>query len=127
MQPPRVLIVDDDADIRDVVGLLLDEDGFSTTVCATLQHAISVLETESINLLITDRRLSGGDGLDLVRFVLQQSATVIPIILLTAARPAIAPDEHPLIAQADVTVIAKPFDIDQIVNQARRLTEWPGA
>jgi two-component system, NtrC family, response regulator PilR len=128
-QPPRALIVDDDADIRDVLGLLLREDGFVTSLCPTLQQAIAQLDAETFDLLITDRRLSGGDGLDLIRYVLQRPADGsggIRIILLTAARPPVAEAELPLLREASVQVIGKPFDIDQILEKARALTGWPG-
>ena len=125
-QPPHVLIVDDDADIRDVVGLLLQDDGFITSRSATLQQARFALENETVHLLITDRRLSGGDGFELIRFVRQLPAVTTRIILLTAARPAVSDDEQPFLEEADVRVIPKPFDIDQIVSEARQLTGWPG-
>ncbi len=127
MPPPYVLIVDDDGDIREVLCMLLQEDGFTTSLCATVQQAVKVLESHRVHLLITDRRLSGGDGLDLVRFLAQRTDITTRIILLTAARPAVSPDEHPLIVKAGARIISKPFDIDQIIGDARLLTGWPGA
>jgi two-component system response regulator PilR (NtrC family) len=124
-----VLVVDDDADIRDVLGLLLREDGFAASLCPTHQQAIVQLGAETFDLLITDRRLSGGDGLDLIRHALQRpagSAGGIGIILLTAALPPVAEAELPLLQEAGVQVIGKPFDIDQILDKARALTGWPG-
>jgi two-component system, NtrC family, response regulator PilR len=127
MPPPHVLIVDDDGDIRDVIGMVLQEDGFTTSLCATIAQAVTILESQVVHLLITDRRLTDGDGLDLIRYLAGRSDLATRIILLTAARPAVSPDEHPLIVRASVRIISKPFDIDQIIGDARLLTGWPGA
>lgn len=124
MTPPCVLIVDDDADILDVLEMLLTDDGFRAVPCNTTEAALTMLSAEPIELLITDLRLVGGSGLDLIRHVQTLPGAVPGLIVLTAAGPAQA--ELKQIEQIGARIITKPFDIDDLLAAARKVTGWPG-
>ena len=63
MSKGRVLIVDDDADIRQVVSVLLRSEGYETETAANGQEAIlKVLEIRNLDLLILDIMMPGMDG-----------------------------------------------------------------
>lgn len=126
MTPPRVLIVDDDSDILDVLEMLFTDDGFSTTCCGTSEAARAALAANSVNLVITDLRLVGSTGTDLVAHVRTLYGNAPAVIVLTAVQPTHASAELARIAQLGAQVIAKPFDIDDLLTVARRLTGWPG-
>lgn len=124
--PPRVLIVDDDADILAVLELLFTDDGFKPICCGTNEAALAALAADAFQLIITDLRLVGGTGLDLIRHVRAMYSTLPGLIVLTAMRPSHAAAELDQIVQLGGRVIAKPFDIDDLLGAARTLTGWPG-
>lgn len=124
---PHVLVVDDDPDIREVVELILREDGFTTSTCATSTAALVVLQSKPVHLLITDLRLPGGDGGTLIRYVAAKSAPRPGVILLTAMRAANVPEETTLLRGIGGRILSKPFDVDVLLTTARELTGWPGA
>jgi DNA-binding NtrC family response regulator len=124
--PPRVLLVEDDPDIQEVLGTLLAEDGFRVAACATPHEGMALLREGDVQLMITDRRLAAGDGIELLRFLDEHNLGSVRTILLTAARPPVTPQEAPLVQALAVHVLAKPFDIDQLADLARELTGWRG-
>jgi len=124
--PPRVLIVDDDADILAVLEMIFTDDGFLTVCCDKSEIALAELSANPIQLLITDLRLVGGTGLDLIRQLRALYDGVPGVIVLTAVRPTHVGIEPDQIAQLNARVIAKPFDIEDLLSTARTLTGWPG-
>ena len=62
---PRVLVVDDEADIRELLDLTLARMGLSADCAGTVAEARRFLEREQYSLCLTDMRLPDGDGLDL--------------------------------------------------------------
>lgn len=123
---PHVLIVDDDADIRTVIELIFAEDGFITNACATSDAALTVLQAQPVNLLITDMRLPGGDGSTLIRHIAGMPEPRPGIILLTAMRTLDGFAELATLHALGGRVVTKPFDVDALLAIARELTSQPG-
>jgi DNA-binding NtrC family response regulator len=120
------VLVDDDADILAVLDIIFREDGFRTTPCLSSESAVAALRSEPADLLVTDLRLAGDDGLSLIWFATSlQSST--KIILLTAARMSAYDAALPLLQSVGAEVVNKPFDIDYLVGVARQVTGWHGA
>lgn len=65
----RVLVVDDEADIRELLDLTLARMGLSADCAATVAEARQFLEREQYSLCLTDMRLPDGEGLDIVRLI----------------------------------------------------------
>ncbi len=79
---PSVLVVDDEAIVRDVVVRYLRRDGYETHEAATGDEAREILEAESPELVVLDVMLPGTDGLELCRWI--RSRSELPVIMLTA-------------------------------------------
>jgi two-component system response regulator ResD len=79
---PTVLVVDDEAIVRDVVVRYLRRDGYETREAATGDEAREILEAESPELVVLDVMLPGIDGLELCRWI--RSRSELPVIMLTA-------------------------------------------
>ena len=124
--PPRVLIVDDDAGIRDVLNRLFTDDGFNAICCGTTQKALAVLAGEPVQLVVTDLRLAGGTGIELIHHVRARYVELPGIIVLTAVRPVHAAAELEQLERMGARVIAKPFDVDDLLGVAHALTGWAG-
>ena len=77
-----VLVVDDEAIVRDVVVRYLRRDGFRTLEAADGVRARELLEREEMNLVVLDLMLPELDGLQLCRWIRERSD--LPIIMLTA-------------------------------------------
>lgn len=82
---PHILVVDDDLEIRNLLGRYLAGQEFRVSLAADLKMFRKIIATSTIDLAIVDVMLPDGSGLDLCRdFRAQKSA--LPIILLTALK-----------------------------------------
>ncbi|KQQ47756.1 Fis family transcriptional regulator [Duganella sp. Leaf126] len=111
MRSPRVLVVDDEADLRELLELTLVKMGLDVDSAATVAEARALLARQSYQLVLTDMRLPDGLGLELVREV----ATVYkntPIAVVTAYGSA---DNAVVALKAGAfDYIAKPVALDQL-------------
>ena len=78
-----ILIVDDEADIRELLELTFVRMGLSVQSAGSIAQARTLLGSRSFDLCLTDMRLPDGDGLDLVRFISSQCAD-LPVAVITA-------------------------------------------
>ena len=79
----RVLVVDDEADIRELLDLTLVRMGLEADCAATLAEARALLKAHRYRLCLTDMRLPDGEGLDLVRYI-GETCTDLPVAVITA-------------------------------------------
>src|SRR5207248_11593213 len=77
-----VLVVDDEAIVRDVVTRYLERDGIHAVVADNGDDARTMIEREVPSLVVLDVMLPGEDGLSLCRWI--RSSSDLPVILLTA-------------------------------------------
>ena len=86
MQPqPQILVVDDDHEIRTLLGRYLDGQGFRVSVAADRRECEQQLTTGQFDLIVLDVMLPDGSGLDICR-ALRDSKPHVPVILLTALK-----------------------------------------
>ena len=78
-----VLVVDDEPDLLELVGLTLSRMSLKTRTASDLQSARRLLKTERFDLCLTDMRLPDGDGLDLVAWI-QENRADLPVAVITA-------------------------------------------
>ncbi len=79
----RVLVVDDEADIRELLDLTLARMGLSADCAGTVAEAKEFLERERYSLCLTDMRLPDGDGLEVVRLIGAKYGET-PVAVITA-------------------------------------------
>lgn len=82
-QPQKVLIVDDEPDIRELLEITLGRMKLDTFSARNLGEAQSLLKRETFDLCLTDMRLPDGTGLDLVQHI-QQRYPQLPVAMITA-------------------------------------------
>jgi len=116
----RVLIVEDDRDIADLVARYLSQAGFATEVIASGRAALAAIAARPPDLLVLDLMLPQVDGLEICRVVRTNAKTSdIPIIMLTARA-----EESDRIVGLELGAddyIAKPFSPNELVARARAL------
>ncbi|MDK8263878.1 two-component system response regulator PilR (NtrC family) [Pseudomonas oryzihabitans] len=83
MARQKVLIVDDEPDIRELLEITLGRMKLDTASAKNIADARAVLERESFDLCLTDMRLPDGSGLDLIQFI-QQRFPQLPVAMITA-------------------------------------------
>lgn len=116
----RILVVEDDRDIAELVGRYLEKSGFEVDILCSGTQALTSISTKPPNLLILDLMLPGLDGLEICRSIRSSAATrAIPIIMLTA-RAEEAERIKGLEIGAD-DYIAKPFSPNELVARVRAL------
>ena len=85
MNRPLVLVVEDEADIRELVSYNLTKAGYQVTGVVTGEEALAAVETDPPDLVVLDLMLPGMDGLTVCRRLKKDPKTAsIPIVMLTA-------------------------------------------
>ena len=119
------LVVDDEADIRELLLLTLERMNISASGASTLFEARQLLEQQAFGLCLTDMRLPDGNGLDLVRFI-NQHHPGLPVAVITAfgsAENAVA-----ALKAGAFDYLSKPISLKQLrplVEAAFKLAEQP--
>jgi CheY-like chemotaxis protein len=125
LQGLRVLVVDDEADTRELLQHALTQAGAHVTHAATAAQALLILEDERPDLLISDIGMPGTDGYALMRAVRAREAarglTHLPAIALTAY--ARADDRAQALATGYDTHIAKPVEPSELIAELARLAK----
>jgi len=83
-QPDHIMIVDDDREIRELVGNFLKKNGLQVTVAADGRQMRAFLESMTVDLIVLDIMMPGDDGLVLCRELRSGKHRRIPVVLLTA-------------------------------------------
>jgi two-component system response regulator PilR (NtrC family) len=125
MSSPRILVVDDEADLRELLEITLVKMGLDVDSASTVREARALLGQHDYALVLTDMRLPDGTGLELVREVAGQGRST-PIAVITAYGSA----ENAVIAlkAGAFDYVSKPVvleDLRTMVRSALRLSEAP--
>ncbi len=126
MNSSRILLVEDEANIRRFVRLALGQEGYEVFEAVNLQRGLIEAGTRRPELIILDLGLPDGDGLELIRDVRTWSA--MPIIILSARS-----DEADKISALDAGAddyLVKPFGAGELLARVRaqlRRQQQPGA
>ena len=104
--PNRVLIVDDNQDLAENIAEILSLKGFTTEIATSAEEALPKALPDGPGILVTDYRLPGMTGADLVREVRQRRAVVRAVVMSAYT------DEHTISAarRAGADFLAKPLD-----------------
>lgn len=104
---PRILIVDDDALMRESLARVLSDRGYPTLTAADEEEASNLLRDRTVALLITDIYLGKGDGFALIKALRGQGQS-LPIIAMSGDRPGVDVFGTARALGADATLL-KPF------------------
>jgi CheY-like chemotaxis protein len=113
----EILIVDDDADMRDFLPFMLEQYGATIIVAASASEALTALSQSQPNLMISDIGMPEMDGYTLMRHVRSlkpEQGGTIPAIALTAYAGEI--DHQQAIASGFQQHISKPVDPEELVK-----------
>ncbi|MBU0751868.1 MAG: sigma-54 dependent transcriptional regulator [Gammaproteobacteria bacterium] len=120
----RALIVDDEADIRELLDMTLARMGLVADCAATVTDAKRLLGGAAYQICLTDMRLPDGDGLELVRFV-GENCPELPVAVITAhgsMENAVA-----ALKAGAFDYLSKPVSLDQLRVLIRSALDLPGS
>jgi two-component system response regulator VicR len=113
----NILIVDDEFSIVETLSEILAWEGYAIRMAPNGRAALAELEREVPSLVLLDYMMPVMDGLELLQVMRQRPALArVPVILMTAARLALPPDEQ----QFDA-LLRKPFEIGAVLQLVRAL------
>lgn len=115
MNQARILVVEDEPSIREVVSLYLRRAGYQVTVVEDGQQALDTLSNQLPDLVVLDLMLPRVDGLAITHWLRERGDT--PIIMLTARR-----EEQDRIAGLEMGAddyVVKPFSPQELVSRVR--------
>jgi DNA-binding response OmpR family regulator len=117
MSAPSILLVDDDARLREIVGMALESEGYGVRTAASAEEAAKMLLDSEPDLLILDVMLPGRDGFELARDIRTRSP--VPILMLTAKTDTI--DVVVGLESGADDYVTKPFVTKELVARIRAL------
>jgi len=120
----QILVVDDEADIRELLGLTLARMGLDSHCVASTAEAYAMLAKNSYDLCLTDMRLPDGDGLTVVDYVAKHHPN-LPVAVITAhgsTENAVA-----ALKAGAFDYLAKPVSLDQLRTLVRSALRLPPA
>lgn len=115
----RVLLVDDSAEVRLLLQVLLELDGFEVTAAEDGPSGLAAAATECPDVVLLDVQLPGLDGPDVLRALRADPATAdLPVVFLTAAA---SEQADQLLALGARGVLSKPVDPGTVTAQLAAL------
>ncbi len=117
----RVLVVDDDTALSEMLGIVLTNEGFEPVFCANGDEALAVFRDKRPDLVLLDLMLPGRDGVDVCRQIRSESG--VPIVMLTAKVDTI--DVVVGLESGADDYIMKPFKPKELVARIRARLRRP--
>jgi two-component system response regulator GlrR len=111
-----ILIVDDDPTLLRLLGMLLHQEGFCVVAADSAERALALLQTERPQLVITDLRMGGMDGLALFEAV-RREFPLLPVIILTAHGT--IPDAVQATRKGVFGFLTKPYEASALLDEVR--------
>lgn len=111
----KILVIDDDTDLLDVINALLTRKGFEVETDASWENAIRKIETFQPQLILLDVFLNGIDGLDICRQLKTMPHTKHIPVLIFSSYPQVA--ERVIYEYGADDFIAKPFEVNDLVSK----------
>ncbi|MDY7229445.1 response regulator [Hyalangium rubrum] len=120
MEKPRIIIVDDDRDTRELLSLALESEGFEVTSAANGLRLISSLQLRRPHLILLDVNMSWIDGFELCKAVKKnESFRDIPVIFVSGRGE--PEDRRRGIEAGAADYFVKPLDLNRLIARLREL------
>ena len=116
----RILVVDDDEQVRFLLRYLLTHEGFEVDDAATLEEAFDRMAAAGPDVVLLDLHLSGRSGHDAIPMLRAEPRTrFVPVVMITGG--ATRKDKLDAVAAGVTDFLAKPFDGEELVARVRNL------
>ena len=119
-RPPRILVVDDERSMRELLAIVLRREGYEVLLAENGRAAIELLEREPVDLLISDIKMPDLSGVDVLRAAKKIDQDILGIMITAFASTETAVEAMRLGA---CDYLSKPFDIDLLKMKVREKIE----
>jgi two-component system, NtrC family, response regulator PilR len=119
-RPPRILVVDDERSMRELLAIVLRREGYEVLLADNGRTAIELLEREPVDLLISDIKMPDLSGVDVLRAAKRIDQDILGIMITAFASTETAVEAMRLGA---CDYLSKPFDIDLLKMKVREKIE----
>ena len=113
----HIVIVDDDSDIRDSMHVFIKKSGFNSLTASSAEEALELLKSNNVNIVITDIKLPGKDGLHLTDLIKQDYD--IDVIVMTGYGNDYSYEEA--INKGASDLVFKPFRFEELMLRLKRV------
>lgn len=123
----KVLVVDDDPDIRDVLEALLESEGFETVLANDGEQALEAIKKENPDLMILDLLMPVMDGFAVCKQLQDPRWSKwknMPVLILTSVREEVSQRRYELETGLSLDVddyVEKPIDPDVVIDRVKKL------
>jgi DNA-binding response OmpR family regulator len=123
---PKVIIVDDDRDTREMLTLALQLEDFDVSQAANGLRLISAMHVDRPDVILLDVMMSWIDGFELCRAIKKNPSFMdIPVIFISARKS--VEDERAGLEAGAVEYFTKPLDMDRLIARMREILAARGA
>jgi two-component system response regulator PilR (NtrC family) len=119
-RPPRILVVDDERSMREMLQIVLRREGYEVLLAENGKAAIELLEREPVDILISDIKMPDISGVDVLRAAKNVDQDILGIMITAFASTETAVEAMRLGA---CDYLSKPFDIDLLKMKVREKIE----
>jgi two-component system response regulator PilR (NtrC family) len=119
-RPPRILVVDDERSMRELLAIVLRREGYEVLLAENGRAAIGLLEREPVDLLISDIKMPDMSGVEVLRAAKRIDPDILGIMITAFASTDTAVEAMRLGA---CDYLSKPFDIDLLKMKVREKIE----
>jgi CheY-like chemotaxis protein len=118
-----ILVVDDDAQLRHALARELRAHGYDTSSAGSFSEAMQCFRERAYDVLLTDLRMEGGDGMDLILALREAAPGTRPVLMSAHAT---ARDSQRALDLGAVRVLCKPFDTSEMLHAIECAAEYAG-
>ncbi len=119
LQNKTLLIVDDEPDLRGILSSELEYLGAKVYQAENVSAAKFIIDQHHIDLVISDIRMPGGTGIDLLNYIKSKSSDAPPVILITGFADI---SNKSAIEKGAAALLSKPFLLEDLFQMANNLT-----
>lgn len=121
----RILIVDDQRDIRELTTAVLSGDGYEVAAVGSGVEALDLLARERFDLVLLDINMPEMDGWETLRLIrADEMLALLPVVMFSVKGE--IRDKVQSMQEGALDYITKPFELEQLLNRVRRVFESVG-
>lgn len=112
-----ILVVDDEPELREILKLEFEYFGYSVMEAENGRKALEILDGNPVDLVVSDIRMPGGNGFELLNNVLAREGQRPPVILVSAFADESSADAS---GKGAYAYLSKPYDLDVLMEHTAR-------
>ncbi|HKP54200.1 MAG TPA: response regulator transcription factor [Chloroflexia bacterium] len=118
----RVLVIDDDLSIRELIAYALGDEGYQVDQASDGEAALEQIDRQHPDIILLDMKMPGIDGWEFAKLYRERYDQRAPIIVVTAAKDAA---QRGSTAEA-ASYLSKPFDLDMLIGRVSAIARRVG-